>query len=110
MSSPEVERTVDACVEIGIPLTDGATLYERILGHVPIAVIRSAWFRAVLDPERPASHHRLQHIRDVQVALTLAVVLAPVMAVIALRSPQRTGGRSCSASGGWARAAASSGS
>ena len=84
LSSPEVERAVDACVELGVRLTDGVTLYERVLGHVPIAVIRSAWFRTVLDPERAATRPRLRRVRDVQVALTLAVVLAPLLLAIAV--------------------------
>ena len=81
LGSIEVEHAVDACVELGVRLTDGVTLYERVLGHVPVAVIRSAWFRAVLDPERPATRVRLRRVRDIQIALMVAVVAAPVMLV-----------------------------
>ncbi len=83
LGSIEVEHAVDACVELGVRLTDGVTLYERVLGHVPVAVIRSAWFRAVLDPERPATRVRLRRVRDIQIALMVAVVAAPVMLVVA---------------------------
>ena len=83
LSTPEAERVVDWCFGLGVRLTDGATMYEKVLGHVPIGVIRSAWFRAALDPERAGSRSHLRRIRDLGTALTLLVLLAPLFWAIA---------------------------
>jgi lipopolysaccharide/colanic/teichoic acid biosynthesis glycosyltransferase len=84
LSSPEIERAVDACVDLNVRLTDGATLYERVLGHVPIAVIRSAWFRTALDPERPGSRSRLRRTRDILTSAAMLAVLGPLLLALAL--------------------------
>jgi lipopolysaccharide/colanic/teichoic acid biosynthesis glycosyltransferase len=82
LSSPETERVVDWCFELRVRLTDSATMYERVLGHVPVGVIRSAWFRAALDPERAGSRANLRRLRDLLTCTVTMVVLAPLFLTV----------------------------
>lgn len=57
--------------------------YERTLGHVPVGAINDAWFQCVMHPEW-AGTSRFARVRDLVIAFTVAVLTAPLMAVLAL--------------------------
>ena len=57
--------------------------YERTLGHVPVGSINDAWFQCVMHPDW-ARTSRWARVRDVAIGLTVAIVAAPLMAILAL--------------------------
>jgi exopolysaccharide biosynthesis polyprenyl glycosylphosphotransferase len=72
----DVERT-PAVLEL-------SDLYERAFGCVPVEEINAAWFIEALALHRRLQHSFARRVVDVGVSAVAAVVLAPVMLIVAL--------------------------
>ena len=103
------ERAARDCLDLPVRMIEATALYEDVLGHVPIGTINSAWFQFIMHPryspssplsKRVARHHRLGADAGGRCAADARSAR--------WRSSSRIAARSSTASGAWARRAASS--
>lgn len=73
----------DSCLGASARVLELTAFYESKLGHVPIAAINDAWFQCVMHPNwtRTSLSRRFW---DVAIAVTTAVLAAPLMLVLAV--------------------------
>ena len=81
--NPRVAAIVYKYLTAGVEVLDTATLYENILGKVPVAELEEYWFlETILHRRRLYDFFRLP--LEIILAFALAVVLSPLLILIAL--------------------------
>ncbi len=69
--------------EVAIKICDLADFYEAVFGHVPTAEINACWFEYLVHPAHREAV-RLKRALDLVAAMTLGLLLLPVMLALAL--------------------------
>jgi len=78
------EQLMLRCDALPVRLWELSAFYEEIFGHIPVAVINSAWFMYLRHPRFRPTPPRLKRGFDLTVAILVAVATAPLMALAAL--------------------------
>jgi exopolysaccharide biosynthesis polyprenyl glycosylphosphotransferase len=81
---PVFEQTAKACLDLEVRMIEATALYERVLGHVPIGAINSAWFQYIMHPSFSPSSPMSKRVLDIVVSGAMLVVAGPLMIVCAL--------------------------
>lgn len=85
-SAPRMDvfrQLATACPGSSVRALELTAFYERTLGHVPVGAINDAWFQCVMHPEWTGTT-RVARVRDVIIASIVAVLAAPLLAILAL--------------------------
>jgi exopolysaccharide biosynthesis polyprenyl glycosylphosphotransferase len=77
----EMEQT---CSHLEVRVLELSAFYEHAFGHVPLRAINAAWFQWVMHPRYSPRTPTAKRIVDLVIASLAAVVVAPIVAVIAL--------------------------
>ncbi len=77
----EIEAT---CSHSDVRVLELSAFYERAFGHVPLRAINATWFQAVMHPRYSSQTPPAKRLMDLCIATALAVVLAPVVGILAL--------------------------
>jgi lipopolysaccharide/colanic/teichoic acid biosynthesis glycosyltransferase len=67
-----------------VRLWEVSGFYEETFGHVPVAEINAAWFQYIMHPHYRESGGAAKRALDVTVAVTLGLVVAPLVGLLAL--------------------------
>jgi len=78
------EQTAKACLDLPVRMIEATALYERVLGHVPIGAINSAWFQYIMHPLYSPSSPLSKRQLDIAVSGALLIVAGPLIALCAL--------------------------
>jgi lipopolysaccharide/colanic/teichoic acid biosynthesis glycosyltransferase len=78
------ETAAEACLDLPVSLIESGQLYERLFGHVPLGTTTSAWFQYMLHPDYKRSWPLSKRVFDIVMALGMAIVAAPIVAVSAI--------------------------
>lgn len=77
----EMEQT---CSHLEVRVLELSAFYEHTFGHVPLRAINAAWFQWVMHPRYSPRTPTAKRVVDLVVASLAAVVVAPVVAVLAV--------------------------
>lgn len=77
----EVEAT---CSHANVRVLELAAFYERVFGHVALRAINAAWFQWVMHPRYSPQTPAAKRMLDLCIALVVALLAAPVIAVLIL--------------------------
>jgi exopolysaccharide biosynthesis polyprenyl glycosylphosphotransferase len=78
------DALADSCDDLRVRLSELSGFYEDVFGHIPVAVINSAWFQYILHPRYRPTPRPLKRAFDLVISLMLLLVTLPVLAVAAL--------------------------
>jgi exopolysaccharide biosynthesis polyprenyl glycosylphosphotransferase len=70
--------------DLRVRLWELSGFYEDVFGHIPLAVINSAWFQYVMHPKYRPTPPRLKRALDVSLGSALLLLTLPLLAVAAL--------------------------
>ena len=70
--------------DLRVRLWELSGFYEEVFGHIPVAVINSAWFQYIMHPKYRPTPPRLKRALDVLVGSALLILTLPVLVVAAL--------------------------
>ena len=87
----EASRAAGTCLDLPVRLIEGHEAYELALGHVPLAVASSAWFREMLRPDFRRPSVTAGRLRDVVFVALMAPIALPILAVSSLAVLVTTG-------------------
>ena len=77
----EMEET---CSHLEVRVLELSAFYEHSFGHVPLRAINAAWFQWVMHPRYSPRTPTAKRIVDLAIASLAAVIVAPIVAVLAL--------------------------
>ena len=77
----EVEAT---CSHSDVRVLELSAFYERVFGHVPLRAINATWFQWVMHPRYSSRTPPAKRLMDLCIASVSALVLAPVVGLLAL--------------------------
>jgi lipopolysaccharide/colanic/teichoic acid biosynthesis glycosyltransferase len=73
-----------SCLHLPVHLEEMSLFYERTFGHVAVADVNSAWFRYLMESGSRVEQTRATRALDVALASLIAILTAPLMAVLVL--------------------------
>jgi exopolysaccharide biosynthesis polyprenyl glycosylphosphotransferase len=79
-----LDRVTNACLDLDVRMVDMDSFCERIFGHVPVTEINSSWFRFFMHPTFRRTENPLKRVLDLVIATVVALVAAPIIAVLAV--------------------------
>ena len=78
------EEAARACLDLPVRMIEANSLYEDVLGHVPIGSINSAWFQCIMHPRYSPSAPFTKRMLDLAVSVPAAFLLGlPLVPLIA---------------------------
>jgi lipopolysaccharide/colanic/teichoic acid biosynthesis glycosyltransferase len=80
----EATRAAADLLDLPVRLIEGHEAYEQALGHVPLAVASSAWFRDMLRPDFRRPSVTAGRLRDVVFVALMVPIALPILAISAL--------------------------
>src|SRR5215207_4359004 len=72
------------CDDLDVRLWELSGFYEEVFGHIPVAVINSAWFQYILHPKYRPPAPPFKRSFDLVMGVVLALVTLPLMALAVL--------------------------
>jgi exopolysaccharide biosynthesis polyprenyl glycosylphosphotransferase len=86
------ETVADACLDLPVRMISGGSLYEELLGHVPLGTIDSAWFACILHPQHRPHTPLSKRVLDVCLGSLATLFALPVIAVAGIAIKLTDGG------------------
>jgi exopolysaccharide biosynthesis polyprenyl glycosylphosphotransferase len=77
------DQVSQSVLHLPVRLWELSGFYEDVFGHVPVAEINSAWFQYIAHPKYRAVAPSSKRALDVVVALVMALLFAPLLAILA---------------------------
>jgi exopolysaccharide biosynthesis polyprenyl glycosylphosphotransferase len=77
-----LDDVTHACLDLPVRMVDLTGFCERIFGHVPVTQINSSWFRFLMHPTFRREDAPLKRVIDLVVAGAVALVAAPLIAIL----------------------------
>ncbi|MGH2967853.1 MAG: sugar transferase, partial [Solirubrobacteraceae bacterium] len=72
------------CDDLDVRLWELSGFYEEVFGHIPVAVINSAWFQYIMHPKyRPPAAPR-ERALDLVLGIAMTLLTLPLLATVAL--------------------------
>jgi exopolysaccharide biosynthesis polyprenyl glycosylphosphotransferase len=86
------EQASTACLGLPVRMLEVSQLCEDVLGHVPIGSIDSGWFQYMMHPRYRGDAAPGKRLFDIAVAGLVAIIVAPLIALLALAIRAADGG------------------
>jgi exopolysaccharide biosynthesis polyprenyl glycosylphosphotransferase len=74
-----IEEVANSCLGLGVRLIEASTLYEDLLGRVPVAAINAAWFQYLMHPYFAPGSAASKRAVDVAIAGALGLLALPFL-------------------------------
>ncbi len=78
------EELAESCLHLPVRLWELSGFYEETFGHVPVAEINASWFQYIMHPRYRGGSGAAKRSLDLALAALVAVLVAPLLAVLAL--------------------------
>lgn len=78
------DRAAETCLDLPVRMISISQFYERLLGHVPVGAIDTAWYEYLMHPRFRGASPFLKRAFDLTVAITMGIVALPVIGISAL--------------------------
>lgn len=78
------DRTAESCLDLPVRLISISQFYERLLGHVPVGAIDSAWYEYLMHPRFRGVSPVVKRVFDLAVAVPMAIFALPIVGIAAL--------------------------
>ncbi len=78
------DEMASSCLELPVRLVDLDAFCERVLGHVPVRTINSAWFQYLMHPRFRRRGSAAKRVFDLAIACAVGIVALPLVALAAL--------------------------
>ena len=78
------DQLADECHDLDVRLQELAAFHEEVFGYVPVGEINNAWLQYIMHPRFRRTPYRAKRVFDLLIAVPIALLFAPVIAVAAL--------------------------